>query len=263
MLGLVFWPLNLFSVNSYSNFITYFIPVVLLITSLVLSRKQSRLYFLPIILIPFLEPKLALIPLGIAIFELFQSKIKKIPMVFLFFSLIVFLINWKAFSGQTIFNPDYEARQAVIRKTQLYKTVFMARFFNNKALIPINKFSDNFFALSDPNNYFFGFHPRQIVIDNQNLDKFPFAALPFVLFGIYHLNKSKDKRFIINTFIVSIFSLSLLKIFDRNDYILWLPISLIFIHGVKQFSKRFKMSKIFFILFILFSIPGLIRIFIQ
>ena len=262
-LGLVFWPLNLFLANSYSNFITYLVPVAFLITSLILSKKQSKLYFLPILFIPFFEPKLALIPLGIAALELFQSKIKKTPMIFLFLSLAVFLISWKGFSGQTIFTPDYEARQAVIRNTQLYKTVFMARLFHNKARIPINKFNDNFFALSDPNNYFFGFHPRQIIIDNQNLDKFPFAALPFVLFGIYHLKKSKDKRFIINTFIVSILSLSLLKIFDRNDFILWLPISLTFIHGVKQFSKKHKASIIFFLLFILFSIPELIRILVR
>jgi hypothetical protein len=263
MLGLVFWPLSLFLANSYSNFITYLIPAAFLITSLILSRKQSRLYFLPILFIPFFEPKLALIPLGIAMLELFQSKTKKIPMIFLFLSLFVFLINWTEFSNQTIFTPDYEARQSVIRNTRLYETVFMARLFHNKARIPINKFNDNFFALSDPNNYFFGFHPRQIVVDNQNLDKFPFAALPFVLFGIYHLKKSKDKRFIINTFIVCIFSLSLLKIFDRNDFILWLPISLTFIHGVKQFSKKSKASIIFFLLFILFSIPELIRILVR
>lgn len=263
ILGLVFWPLSLFLVNSYSNFITYLIPTVFLITSLILSRRHSKLYFLPILFIPFFEPKLALIPLGIALLELFQSKVKRAPIIFLLFSLIVFLISWKGFSGQTIFTPDYEARQAVIRNTQLYKTVFMARLFHNKARIHIDKFNDRFFALGDPNNYFFGFHPRQIVIDNQNLDKFPFAALPFVLFGIYHLNKSKNKRFIINTFIASIFSLSLLKIFDRNDFILWLPISLTFIHGVKQFSKKVNMSKIFFLLFILFSIPELIRIFVR
>lgn len=263
MLGLVFWPLSLFLANSYNNFIGYLVPAAFLITSLILSKKQLKYYFLPILFIPFFEPKLALIPLGIAVLKLFQSKIKKAPMIFLFLSLIVFLISWKEFSGQTIFTPDYEARQAVIRNTQLYRTVFMARLFHNKARIHIDKFNDNFFALSDPNNYFFGFHPRQIVIDNQNLDKFPFAALPFVFFGIYHLNKSKNKRFIINTFIVSIFSLSLLNIFDRNDFILWVPISLTFIHGVKQFSKRFKISKIFFLLFIFFSIPELIRIFVQ
>jgi len=263
MLGLVFWPLSLFLVNSYSNFITYIVPAAFLITSLILSQRHSKLYLLPILFIPFFEPKLALIPLGIAVLELFQSKIKRVSVIFLFLSLIVFLINWKEFSGQTIFTPDYEARQAVIRNTQLYETVFMARLFHNKARIPINKFNDRFFALSDPNNYFFGFHPRQIVIDNQNLDKFPFAALPFVLFGIYHLNKNKDKRFIINIFIVSIFSLSLLNIYDRNDFILWLPISLTFIHGVKQFGKKFKVSIIFFSLFILFSIPEFIRIIVR
>ena len=263
ILGLVFWPLSLFLVNSYSNFITYIVPAAFLITSLILSRRHSKLYLLPILFIPFFEPKLALIPLGIAVLELFQSKIKRVSVIFLFLSLIVFLINWNEFSGQTIFTPDYEARQAVVRNTQLYETVFMARLFHNKVRIPINNFNDRLFALSDPNNYFFGFHPREIVIDNQNLDKFPFAALPFVLTGIYYLNESKNKKFIINIFVVSILSLSFLKIFDRNDFILWLPISLIFIHGVKQFSKRFKMSKVFFWLFILFSIPEFIRIIVR
>ena len=263
LLGLVFWPLDLFFANSFGNFIKYLFPTLLLIISFILFQKQSKFYFLPILIIPLFESKLALIPFGIVVFDLLQVKIKKIPKIFLLFSLIIFLISWKDFSGQTIFTPDYEARQAVIRKTQLYQTVFMARLFHNKARIYIDKFDDRFFALTDPNNYFFGFHPRQIVLDNQNLNKFPFAALPFVLLGIYHLVKSKDKKFIIGAFIAGIFFLSLLTISDRNDFVLWLPISLTFIHGVKQFDKRFKMSKIFFFLFILFSIPELIRIFVQ
>ncbi|MGB6839330.1 MAG: hypothetical protein WBE27_03635 [Microgenomates group bacterium] len=263
LLGLVFWPLSLFLANSSINFIRYTLPAVLMVISLVLFKKQSKLYFLPILLIPVIEPKLVLLPIGVAIADFFWNKANKKTFAFLATALLVLVLTWRGFSSQTIFTLDYEARQAVIRKTQLYRTVFMARLFHNKARICIDKFNDKFFALTDPNNYFFGFHPRQIVLDNQNLNKFPFAALPFVLFGIYHLDKSKDKRFIINIFIASLLSLSILTIFDRNDFVLWLPISLTFIHGVKQFSKRFKMSKIFFFLFILFSIPGLIRIFVQ
>ena len=262
-LGLIFWPLSLFLANTRQDFIGYAIPAVLVVLSFILSKLRPRLYFLPLLAIPFIEPKLAALPILIAFLDLFWKKTSKKTYAFLFLSLIILLVSWKPFIGQTIFTPDYQARQAVIRKTHLYPTVFTARLFQNKIRIYFDKFIDNFFALSDPNNYFFGFHPRQIP-NNQNLIKLPFVGLLFVLYGLYHLPKSKDKKMIINTFLGSLISLSLLTVFDRNDFILWLPLSLIFFHGVCQFEKNYKSkAKYFFFAFILFAIPELIRVFVQ
>ena len=92
------------------------------------------------------------------------------------------LVFWQGnnFFGQTIFISDYERRQEVIRNTHLYDSVFLARFSHNKLKIITDKFIYNFFAITDLNNYFFGFHPRQIV-GNQNISKYPYPFLVFFL----------------------------------------------------------------------------------
>lgn len=262
-LGLSCWPLALFLANTPRDFIGYAVPAALVVLSFILSKLRPKLYLLPLLAIPLIEPKLAALPILIAFLDLFWGKTNKKTLAFLFLSLIILLVSWKSFVGQTIFTPDYEARQAVIRKTHLYPTVFTARLFQNKVRIYADKFIDNLFALSDPNNYFFGFHPRQIP-NNQNLTKYPFVGLLFALYGLYHLDKSKDKKFIINFLAGSLISLSLLTLFDRNDFILWLPLALVFFHGVIQFEKKYKdKAKFIFFVFILFAIPELIRIFVQ
>ncbi len=262
-LGLIFWPIALFLNNTFSNFISYILPSFFLFSSWILLKRSSKLYFLPILFIPLIEPKLALLPFCFSLINLLWQQDKRISFVFLFLSLLVVFVTWKPFFGQTIFSPDYEARQFVIRKTHLYPTVFMARLFQNKARIYGDKFINNFFALSDPNNYFFAFHPRPIIIENQNLNKFPFIGLLFSLFGFFYLAKSQNKKFIIKSLVACLISLSLLINFDRHDFILWLPLGLIFVHGVQEFSQKFKKAKYVFWLFFVFAIPELIRIFFQ
>jgi hypothetical protein len=178
-----------------------------------------------------------------------------------FFFLLVFILSFRSFWGQTIFKPDYEREQSVIRQTLLYPNVLLARTFHNKARIYIDKFNNDFFALTDPNNYFFRFAPRQITVDNQNLKKFPALAIFIVLYGFYTLPKNRYKNLILVWLIAGILSLSILSVFDRHDFILWFPLSAIFIHGVKQFDNN-KFSKIFFIIFILFSLLELAQIII-
>lgn len=220
-LGLIFWPLNLFLNNTLSDFLNYVFPIF--------------------------QPKLLLFP--VILFAL-NKKWK-----LLLFSIILFLLFFNRFWGQTIFKNDYEAQQLVIRQTQLYPNVLLARLFHNKARIYWDKYNDNFFALVDPNNYFFGFAPRQITTNNQNLKKFPSFALIPMLFGFYYLGKHTLKKFLIVFLISCVLSLSVLNIFDRHDIILWIPLSLIFIHGVKRLQKSYpKFSKYFFVLFIIFGI---------
>ncbi len=165
------------------------------------------------------------------------------------------------FPPKTIFVQDYQAEQKILRDTKLYKTPFMARLFHNKVRIPLDKFNNNLFALIDPNNYFFGFAPRQIA-ENQNLIKFPFAALPFVLLGIWKLGSYKHKKLVILSFSFGVLALSLLENFDKYDLILWLPISLVFIHGVNSAQSKPK-SKIFYLFFIILASIELIRILVQ
>lgn len=211
--GVGTWPLNLFRANTLPDFLKYIFPLF--------------------------EPKLVSLPLIASLIYFFTTKNKKLATTFIVLSFITLWLNWKDFFGQTIFKYDYERRQEIIRKTYLYPSVVLARIYQNKVKIYINKFSSNFFALTDPNNYFFGFHPREIPIENQNLTKFPFLTLPFMLVGLYFLPLHKNKKFIIIFLSSSIISLSLLSSFDRHDLILWLPLSLIFIHGVDIVDKKY------------------------
>jgi len=235
----------------------------LLALSFILSKPRPKLHFLPILTIPIIEPKLALLPFSIAALNLLWAKERKKAFVPVFVSLIILIVLWKPFLGQTIFTPDYEARQEVIRKTQLYPSVFTARLFQNKARIYIDKITDNFFALIDPNNYFFGFAPRQIV-NNQNLNKYPFLSILFALYGLYSLGKSENKNMLVSTLFAGVFTLSMLTVFDRNDFILWLPVSLIFVHGVNRFKKEHpNKARLYFLIFLFFALPELIKIFVQ
>ena len=132
---------------------------------------------------------------------------------------------------KTIFQQDYQAEQRILEKINLYPTVFLARVYQNKARIYLDKASSNLLALTDLNNYFFGFHPRQI-IGNQNLKKFPFVSIIFFLTGLYFFNRLKHKKLILQIAIPSLVYLSLLENFDRIDILLWLPISLVILGGL-------------------------------
>lgn len=162
------------------------------------------------------------------------------------------------FPPQTIFAEDYQAHQKILRDTKLYKTVFMARAFHGKARISLDKFNDNFFALIDPNNYFFGFAPRQIV-GNQNLQKFPFASIFFFSWGLWNFDKIRKRKLIAVSLAFGIFGLSLLANFDKYDFVLWFPLSAILINGVNLWPRKYNF---FFLAFIIFTVPELIRLFL-
>lgn len=225
--GILFWPISLFVNNTLGDFIKYILPIF--------------------------EPKLAILPATfISLYMLYTRKVGKFLFLLLLASYLLLATNYKSFWGQTIFKPDYEAQQAVIRQTLLYPNPLSARIFHNKVRIYIDKFNSNLFALTDPNNYFFRFHPRQITVDNQNLKKFPSLAIFPMLIGLYYINKIKYKKQILAFLIAGILSLSVLTVFDRNDFILWFPISAVFIHGINQLNAK-KYSSVFFVVFIVFS----------
>ncbi|OGM25323.1 hypothetical protein A2715_04730 [Candidatus Woesebacteria bacterium RIFCSPHIGHO2_01_FULL_39_32] len=261
-LGILFWPLSLFLANTPSDFLSYFLPVIFILLSFLIYKKQWNFYQIPILFIPIVEPKLTLFPVVFLLTDLIFGHREKTKIIFLIISTILLFVFWKPLWGQTIFIKDYEARQEVIRDTQLYPSIFLARTFHNKARIIVDKFIFNFFALTDPNNYFFGFAPRQIV-NNQNLVKFPFFAIVFVFYGLFFIRKAENKKFITLVFLSSIISLSILSIFDRNDFVLWIPMALLFIHGVNLFTKKYKFSFWILVLFIIFTIPELLRIVLQ
>lgn len=164
---------------------------------------------------------------------------------------------------KTIFAKDYQAEQLILRNIHLYPNVILARVFQNKGRIYLNKFTDNFFALTDPNNYFFGLHPRPIVPNNRNLFKFPFIGIIFFGYGIFTIKKYKYKPQLITAFSVLIAILSVLKNFDGYDFVLWIPVSIVIIHGIQMLeTDNPKIFKATAIALIIFAVPEIIRSFL-
>lgn len=255
-----FWPISLFLANDKANFIRYIIPSFFIILSFVLFKFKKTYYLIPLFFIPIFEPKLSILPLlAVTLDFIFEKKITKF-IIGLLVSIILLGLNFNSFKGEAIFNKDYEAQQLVIRNIHLYPTPLLARIYQNKARTIIDKFDDNFFALTDPNNYFFAFHPREIPVKNQNLAKFPFLAIFLFLFGLFKCIKEKYNKYLFVITTSLILSLSILTNFDRQDFILWIPLALIIIEGVKYVINNFpKTYKYAFIIFILISIWELVR----
>jgi hypothetical protein len=165
------------------------------------------------------------------------------------------------FSVQSVFKNDYQGEQLVLRNTELYPDVLMARVFQNKPRIYIDKYVGNFFALTDLNNYFFALYPEPIT-GNINMFKYPFLGIVFFLAGIFYIKKSKHKKLIILIFVPAILILSCLTDFEGFDFILWIPVSLIIINGINILeSKNKKLFTYFSLVFILFAIPEILRSF--
>lgn len=217
---------------------------------------------MPLLFVPFFEPKLALLPAITAVWEALRGKRERISYIVLALALITLTVNFSQFRGQTIFNPDYEAEQQVLEKINLYPTVLMARVFQNKARIYLDKISSNLFALTDPNNYFFGFHPREIVVENQNLKKFPFVSIIFFLLGLYFVNKYKYRSFILVLLLASLLSLSILKNFDRTDFIIWIPLGLLVAHGIEVIEGK-PLQKLLFAVFVVVTFVQFLRLFFE
>lgn len=162
---------------------------------------------------------------------------------------------------KTVFVQDYQAEQRVLDKINLYPSIIFARIYQNKARIYLDKINDNFFALIDPNNYFFGFHPREI-IGNRNITKFPFISIIFFFIGLFYFKNVKYKSFVSYFFVISIFYLSLLENFDGPDLLLWLPITFVVLHGLSKISEIKRYWRFIVLIYWLLTIPEIIRIFL-
>ena len=266
---LVFWPLTFFLANNTTDFLTYSSFSLLILLTFFLFTKKYSFYLFPLIVIPFIDPKLSAFPILASTVAWFlearggRKLILNWTTAALFLSILAVGIQWKEFKSQTIFFSDYEARQKVLRNITLYPDVFSARLFQNKVRIVFDKFSQNFFAVTDPNNYFFSFHPREGIISSQNLVKYPFWGIVYFLFGLFSIKTLKSRNLVLWITATLLFSLSVLKIFDRSDFALWIPLSLVTVYGVDVFYKaRPRLFRLFSFFFIFFSAIELIRIFV-
>lgn len=236
ILTLCLWPVNLYLKNTLPDFTTYVIPAVLLIISYFLYSKESKYHLGPILLIGLYEKKLLILPIIFIGIELLIN-FKKEILTFFIASLVIFFWQYSSWRGQTVFNRDYEGEQLLIRNIHLYPNIPMARIFQNKPKLYLGKVTTNFFTLIDLNNYFFAGHPAPTTTPTQELYKYLWPLLIFLIIGIYHFKDIKNKNFVTISFISCIVTLSLLNNFDRNDFVLWFPVSLVIIHGIKKTFK--------------------------
>lgn len=227
------WPINLYLKNTSPDFLKYIIPALLLVTSYILYTKNNRYYLIPILLIGIYEKKLLIVPVIFCFLDLITN-FKKLTFTLLIISLTIFIWQYQSFKGQTVFNRDYEGEQLIIRNINLYPNIPMARLSQNKPKLYLKKASANFFALTDLNNYYFAGHPAPTAIANQELYKFFWPLVIFLILGVFHYKSLEHRNYILTLFISCILSLSILQNFDRNDFVLWFPISIITIHGIKK-----------------------------
>ena len=259
---LLFWPTSLFLSNTKAEFLNVFVPSLLIFISYFMYRQSRQFYLFPILIIPIFQPKLALLPVIIFIIYLILHPKSLITMLGLILAILMFVNVFKPFWGQTIFHADYEGYQRILRQSQLYPNVILARVFQNKGYVYADKFISNFFILTDPNNYFFQSHPREIILDNQNLKKYPALAIVFALTGILYFYKNENRPFILLISISGLLSLSVLTFFDRSDILLWIPISTIIIYGIHTMSHKLPfIFNLFLPIFLIYSLLEYIQIF--
>ena len=170
------------------------------------------------------------------------------------------LKNYYHFS---IFAPDDQAPLIISTKRSIYQSDLLGRLYNNKATFIWGRFKSNFFAIVDPNNYFFGFHPREIVRENLNIEKFPFISIFFFLYAIYRIKAFKGAGLLVAVFLVLTVLLSLAN-FDKVDFILYPVLAGFMIRGITSMSEekpKFFLTVSF--LLILFAIPQYLRVFVN
>jgi hypothetical protein len=244
-----FWPLNFLIHNNLKDTIHFFLPSLLLFCAVTLFKDKIVGRNILLACIPILNSSLILVPI---ISLLYKNKKIGYVLFGIVLSLSVFFVA-KSFIGSSIFYYEHHDQQKIIRQGYLYPNIYLSRMFQNKPSIYIDRFLFNFFSLIDPNNYFFGFHPRQIPVENQNLQKFPFLSVIFFLTGLYQAI-FKRKLLLISLLIVLI-NLALLKNFDKTDSLVWLPVSILVIEGVWIYLKKMNFQKwLLIFIFLIFTL---------
>lgn len=159
-------------------------------------------------------------------------------LIFVFWPVSFFLANnnaWPQFfvGTQSIFTPDPLAADIQSTKISLIPNRNLARIYENKTTIPLDKFKSNIFVSLDLNNYFFSLHPQEIS-GGLNLTKYPYLAIIPFLVGLYFISENKQRKWIICYFIIVVLSLAFINRQDRFDILLYFPISMICLHGLKK-----------------------------
>lgn len=266
IITLIFWPLFLY-LNNHDDWFLYVIPALVLLLAFFSYQKNQLLTPLPYLILPIIHPVYLAFPvLGLITLFINQTKlIVKISYLLLLIVISVFCL--KPFINHSIFITDPLKNDYLIKKISIVPNRYFSRIYENKTTIPTQKYISNLFLTIDLNNYFFAFHPREIVRENQNLHKYPYAAIIPFLIGLYTLFDVKNykiKKITLTLFFLSAFSIGFINNIDKYDFIFYTPITIIILLGIeKVFSdKNYLVFLSIFVLFI-FSTVDLIKLFIS
>src|SRR5579859_4331788 len=97
ILVIITWPLSLFVGNTFPNFIHYLLPPTLTFIMYFLWTKKVKYFFLPIFLVPIIEPKFAILPLLFFVIYFNKNIFKLRNLIFIFLSFIILAFSWKSF----------------------------------------------------------------------------------------------------------------------------------------------------------------------
>lgn len=250
--GLIFtfWPISFYLANT-QTWQVFTVAAIVLIADWFLYLKEYQYHYFLYLILPLIHPVYLVFPI-IFLFLNFKNFSKPFTLVsYLLILIVISLFSYKTFYVYSIFTPDPLAKDTLIKKISLIPNRNLARIYENKSTVFLEKYKANIFIYLDPNNYFFSLHPREIG-DNQNLNKYSFLTIIPFLIGLFFIVENIHKKWILNTTIATFLTISFINNPDRYDLIVFMPISLICFHGLRKLSR---VSNIYFWLFSIAFIP--------
>jgi hypothetical protein len=254
----VFWPISFYLANRQVWLVFAASTLVIVLNWVLYTQKVKYHYFIYLIL-PLLHPVFLFVPIISIIFHLKGISSKTLA-AYAGILMLLILLTFKSFYAYSIFTPDPLAKDTLIKKISLISARNLARVYENRFTIPLEKFKSNIFESLDINNYFFAYHPQELG-SSQNLIKFSYLTIMLFIFGIYYLNENIHKKWLLSTIFSSIVSLALINNQDRYESLLYVPVSLVCFYGLKKIvTSNNYLSKFFMVIYILISLTELIRV---
>lgn len=183
---------------------------------------------------------------------------KRLVLLVAFLSFFLWPVNYfranpdLRLTPQTIFVPDYQGRQLILRNINLYPSVWLARMFQNKVVVTVNKYFDDLFELIDPNYYFFGSHPREVV-GGQNYTRLPVLTIVPILWFLFRVKFPKKKMFLL-FFTFLILTLSFFTNHHVYDPFLWVFFIPMIYFGLMDFYQKYQKPGTFFLFLLMIEV---------
>jgi hypothetical protein len=229
-----FWPIAFVLANTQDWFIFLGAASVLLFDWFLYLKNFKYHYFLYLFL-PLIHPVYLAFPVIAAVLNI--KDLKRIPLVFFTAIFIVIsMFSWKTFYAYSIFTPDPLASDTLIKKISLIPNRNLARIYENKTTVPLEKYKSNTFTSLDLNNFFFALHPRESGA-TQNINKYSFLTIIPFLLGLFFLPGYLHKKWVLGIFVAAILSVAFINNQDRFDMFICVPISLICLSGLDRIRK--------------------------